>query len=272
MLNYMIVDKKQIADYFKPFEIDVLNIHHLYIELDNDLKTAKYEVNFIKTDYMSFEYIKYLYSTVNILDKEATKRIQDLISELEDTNRSLREYLIIPEMKDDYQSVIDYLKRNNLLTKMPKWDGSYYIGERYDDYYHVIGHHRDSKLIDESNYYSIKECLEKNSIDFIEVSANHWAVGWIEQILIHEDDIKGIEFIEDEILDRLKDYPIIDEDDLFERERSRRDELREMIKKDLKAQFDSYQEKKDYIKRAWSLELGKDKIEDIIDILAGEDY
>jgi len=164
----------------------------------------------------------------------------------------------------NYNSTLEYLKQNNLITKMPKWDGSYYIGPRYDDYYIIVGHSRDSKILEESNYQTIKEYLSKNLINFIEVSFNHWAVGWIETLMIQEDDIQGIEFINDNILDRLEDYPIFDEEDFYKREYEEATEIKEDMIKDMRNKFQNsnmtYEEKKAYAKRYWYLELGRDKI------------
>jgi len=165
----------------------------------------------------------------------------------------------------NYNSILEYLKQQkNLITKMPKWDGSYYIGPRYDDYYIIVGHSRDSKILEESNYQTIKEYLSKNLINFIEVSFNHWAVGWIECLMIQEDNIKDIEFINDEILDKLEDYPVFDEEDFYIREYEEATEIKEDMIKDMRNKFQNsnmtYEEKKAYAKRHWYLELGRDKI------------
>jgi hypothetical protein len=51
----------------------------------------------------------------------------------------------------------------------------------------------------------------------IEICFNHWAVGWVESLLIHESAgetiEKGIE-----ILNALSDYPVLDEEDFSNRE------------------------------------------------------
>lgn len=99
---------------------------------------------------------------------------------------------------------------------MEKWSGKDYIGERYDEYYLLYSHHRDSDIINESNYQTLKKIF----IDLpgvIERSANHWAVGWVEYLLIHEKEhdtlVKGEYY-----LGQLKDYPILDEDDFSNRD------------------------------------------------------
>jgi hypothetical protein len=42
------------------------------------------------------------------------------------------------------------------------------------------------------------------------ICENHWAVGWVEWIAIHESDSKALE-IADEIICALADYPILDD-------------------------------------------------------------
>lgn len=99
---------------------------------------------------------------------------------------------------------------------MEKWSGAYYIGERYDEYYVLYTHNRDSDILNESNYQTLKKIF----VDLpgvIERSANHWAVGWVEYLLIHEKEhdtlVKGEYYLR-----RLKDYPILDEEDFSDRE------------------------------------------------------
>lgn len=91
-----------------------------------------------------------------------------------------------------------------------------YIGKDYSDYYILYSHHRDSDILNESNYQGLKGMfIDLNGV--IEICSNHWAVGWVETILIHksaEETIKkGIE-----ILERLSDYPVLDEEDFSNRE------------------------------------------------------
>lgn len=100
---------------------------------------------------------------------------------------------------------------------MEKWEyASNYIGENYSDYYILYSHHRDSNILNNSNYDTLQKIFI-NLPGVIEVSANHWAVGWVESILIHEDAKETIEK-GNEYLDKLSDYPVLDEDDLSNRE------------------------------------------------------
>lgn len=104
-----------------------------------------------------------------------------------------------------------------------------YIGEDYSDYYCITGHSRDSDMLEESNFQSIKRYLQSKNVAFEEISASHWAVGWVESILIHESDETGL-LIGDDIAKQLEDYPIFDEDDFGIRELENAYEILDDIK------------------------------------------
>ena len=114
---------------------------------------------------------------------------------------------------------------------MEKWSrAENYIGESYFDYYVLLSRHRDSGLVEESNFWSALRMLNGESDTVKVIRSSHWAVGWIEVILIHESDKESVErgF---EIEKALESYPILDEDDFYERESEKREELIEEIRK-----------------------------------------
>ncbi len=114
---------------------------------------------------------------------------------------------------------------------MQKWSRSEnYIGESYFDYYVLLSRHRDSGLVEESNFWSALKMLNGESDTVKVIRAKHWAVGWVEMILIHESDKESVDK-GNEIEKALENYPILDEDDFFERESERRDEYIEEIRK-----------------------------------------
>ena len=116
---------------------------------------------------------------------------------------------------------------------MQKWSRSEnYIGESYNDYYVLLSRHRDSGLIEESNFYSALKMLNGESDTVKVIRASHWAVGWIEVILIHESDKVSVDK-GNEIEESLESYPILNEDDFYERESERREEILEEIRKDI---------------------------------------
>lgn len=101
------------------------------------------------------------------------------------------------------------------INHIAKWKSdSNYMGEDYSEYYIAVSHHRDSDLIAESNFYSIKEYLEHYYPDQTEVvRLGHWAVGWVELLLIHESNVHACDEADQIIADLENKYPIYDEDD-----------------------------------------------------------
>ncbi len=116
---------------------------------------------------------------------------------------------------------------------MQKWSRSEnYIGDSYNDYYVLLSRHRDSGLIEESNFYSALKALNGETDTVKIIRSSHWAVGWIEVILIHESDKVSVDK-GNEIEESLESYPILDEDDFATKEGERSDELMEEIRKDI---------------------------------------
>ena len=107
---------------------------------------------------------------------------------------------------------------------MQKWNRSKnYIGESYNDYYVLLSHHRDSGLVEKSNFNSALKMLNGESDTIKVVRFSHWLCGWIEMILIHESDIVSVDK-GNEIEKALESYPILNEDDFYERKSEKRDE------------------------------------------------
>lgn len=75
---------------------------------------------------------------------------------------------------------------------------------------------RDSSLLDESNWdYIIKQFKESDTIRIIRES--HWAVGWVEWLGINQSNKKAL-IKADDIMARLENYPLLDEEDFYRRE------------------------------------------------------
>lgn len=106
-----------------------------------------------------------------------------------------------------------YTPRNLRKWKRPQ----YYYGENWPEYYAFLGHHRDSDNLDNSNFDTAVKLLGGESETVIIVRENHWAVGWVEWIAIHESDEQSL-ILADGIRDRLDNYPVLDEEDYSERE------------------------------------------------------
>lgn len=100
-----------------------------------------------------------------------------------------------------------------------------YFGDHWDDYFGSgCGRHRDSEPLERANFRAMLNALGfDNDEDVADdcptiddeptriiVRENHFAVGWVEWIAIHESDEAGLR-IADEIAEALQDYCIVDE-------------------------------------------------------------
>ena len=92
-----------------------------------------------------------------------------------------------------------------------------YFGAEWPEYYVAYGHHRDSDVLTESNFYSMLRMLGGESGTVRVIRESHWAVGWVEWIGIHQSDEKSLRAADQALAD-LEDYPILDESDFSERE------------------------------------------------------
>lgn len=96
---------------------------------------------------------------------------------------------------------------------MKLWERpEHYMGETFYDYYVVLGQHRDSDSLDRSNFETALKMLGGEGEHVIVARATHWAVGWVETIMIHRDASEEILLIGEEIQESLEDYPVLDED------------------------------------------------------------
>ena len=89
----------------------------------------------------------------------------------------------------------------------------------------VYTHHRDSRLLDQSNAAAIEDALspflEADDPDIIEEHHGHWACGWIDGFAIRvfrNGEVTQAFRTYAEIVDRLDNYPVLDEEDYSRRE------------------------------------------------------
>jgi hypothetical protein len=102
---------------------------------------------------------------------------------------------------------------------LKRWEHPrYYFGASWPDYYSAgVGQSRDSDCLEQSNFAVMLAVLGGESETVIVVCENHWAVGWVEWIAIHESDTDALAKA-DEQCGRLANYPVLDEDDWGRRE------------------------------------------------------
>lgn len=80
-----------------------------------------------------------------------------------------------------------------------------------------VYHDRDSEPLAESNWHTLLTRLGGES-DTVEVHRfGHWGPGWFEVILIDPTDMERVK-VATEAGDSLESYPVLDEEDLSERE------------------------------------------------------
>lgn len=104
-------------------------------------------------------------------------------------------------------------------TRLRRWTlPRDYLGESWTDYYGSgVGQSRDSSCLEQSNFAEMLSALRRVSDNVQVVHESHWAVGWVEWIAIHESDEKALREA-DRLMERLENYPILNEEDVSYRE------------------------------------------------------
>ena len=168
-------------------------------------------------------------------------------------------------------------ENEDMLRGIEKWEyPSNYMGTDYEGYYILYSMNRDSDYLTVSNFETILKLFEDigvkviNDYDMssdkhpyvINVRARHWAVGWIDTIMIHEDASSVIWDQVESINNSLSDYPILDDDDYYQKESDIINESYESYIKDefmdiIKKHYNLYdiEEKEDILSKTYLDEL-----------------
>jgi hypothetical protein len=80
-----------------------------------------------------------------------------------------------------------------------------------------VGQNRDSGPLDQSNFAQALEALGGESEDVEVHNFGHWACGWFEIIIVNPSNLKLVAIAED-IERALMDYPVLNDEDLSQRE------------------------------------------------------
>jgi hypothetical protein len=111
------------------------------------------------------------------------------------------------------------------MSLLRKWEyPKNYFGATWYDYYVFLGQSRESEAWERSNFTCGLNKLGGESDTVIVVREKHWAVGWVESILIHESNIEA-QKIAETILQKLEDYPLVNEDHFCELEALENEEI-----------------------------------------------
>lgn len=104
-----------------------------------------------------------------------------------------------------------------------------YMGETYENYYVFLGQNRDSDVLVRANFQSVEnalsnvwDTLDSERLDrwsaehedepmWLNARASHWAVGWVEAIMIHEEAYELLQEA-DKIAAAIDVYPVIDDE------------------------------------------------------------
>ena len=109
---------------------------------------------------------------------------------------------------------------------------SNYMGAHWPDFYVFLGQNRDSDALTRANFdaglKAVRAVMSKDSVPAVAtdskhlfkepettetvfvVRESHWACGWVEWIAIHQSDAAALQCA-DKIMERLEDYPVVDE-------------------------------------------------------------
>lgn len=91
-------------------------------------------------------------------------------------------------------------------------DGFAYFGER-EGWLIAEAQHRDSEALERSNFHCFTRAMEDidpSGEHYAVESMNHWAVGWVEYLLVEPGS--ACEAVAIECRERLADYPVLDEE------------------------------------------------------------
>ena len=111
---------------------------------------------------------------------------------------------------------------------------SNYMGEDLSDYYVILGQHRDSEYVSQSNFrVALKRLGGENEPYVIVAHFSNWLVGWSENILVRKDASKEILDEAERIVNELDEYSILDENDYDEIKRPAEERMFNEIKQDV---------------------------------------
>jgi hypothetical protein len=132
------------------------------------------------------------------------------------------------------------------MKTLKKWERpDNYIGPNYDSYYVGLGISRDSHALERSNFRTALKLLGGESSCGCDddckcavrvIRDSHWAVGWIEYVLVHESATDKVAILSN-IQESLSDYPVLDDDDFIQEEKDEADETWKFNSTDMIREF-----------------------------------
>lgn len=121
----------------------------------------------------------------------------------------------------------EWAQYNLALWERPK----HYFGPDWPEYYEIAGRNRDSDLLTDSNWSVFVRELEKIDRErkkasgkdsrkkfWQVVSAGHWACGWVETLMLHQDAPEEYCALIRDLYGDMAHYPVLDEEDFYRRQ------------------------------------------------------
>lgn len=100
-----------------------------------------------------------------------------------------------------------------------------YVGESYYGTYTIYGIHRESSLLEQSNFYvlyaRLSEMITNMNLDenLLQITrANHFAFGWVDTLRLSMQAPDFLLILADSLLGAIEQYPILSEDDYSQRQ------------------------------------------------------
>lgn len=93
---------------------------------------------------------------------------------------------------------------------------AHYFGER-PDWLIVLSRNRDSDCLEQSNFESAFATLGGESDTVSVERSSHWAVGWVEYLVVDPANSKRVRRAA-KLIKQLENYPVLDEEDMSRRE------------------------------------------------------
>jgi hypothetical protein len=126
------------------------------------------------------------------------------------------------------ETALDHLKETAWVRP------SNYVGKDWTGYFAIVSQNRDSGNLEKVNFETARKLLSKwegeevnatppgdipcQDLQVTVASANHWACGWVETLLIHKDANETALIEAAEIICSLADYPCLDDQEMAEME------------------------------------------------------
>lgn len=121
-----------------------------------------------------------------------------------------------------------------MTKQLEKWQhAGNYLGDTFYEYYLVCGQHRDSDYIQQSNFIIATQRLGgEHDPEVIIARSGHWAVGWVENLMVHESAKDKLD-IALQIVNDIEDCVVLDFDHYSELKSDEVYKLIDEIKSDI---------------------------------------